>query len=98
MIELPGESRYVTVDGIDTHYVIAGEGPRLLLFHGLGASVVMWRDNIGPLSNAFQVYAVDLPGHGDTGKPDFDYAADAIVEFIRDFSLALNLDRPGIIA
>ena len=97
MIELPGKSRYVTVDGIDTHYVVAGEGPPLLLVHGLGASVVTWRDNIGPLSNTFQVYAVDLPGHGDTDKPDFDYAADAIVDFIVGFSGALNLDRPGFI-
>ena len=94
MIELPGESRYVTVDGIDTHYVVAGEGPPLLLFHGLGASVVTWRDNIGPLSNAFQVYAVDLPGHGDTGKPDFDYAADAIVEFIQGL-LPSSQPRPA---
>ena len=97
MIELPGKSRYVTVDGIDTHYVVAGEGPPLLLVHGLGASVVTWRDNIGPLSNAFQVYAIDLPGHGDTDKPDFDYAADAIVDFIMGFAQSLNLDRPGII-
>ena len=97
MIELPGKSRYVTVDGIDTHYVVAGQGPPLLLVHGLGASVVTWRDNIGPLSNAFQVYAIDLPGHGDTDKPDFDYAADAIVDFIMGFAQSLNLDRPGII-
>ena len=97
MIELPGKSRYVTVDGIDTYYVVAGEGPPLLLVHGLGASVVTWRDNIGPLSNAFQVYAIDLPGHGDTDKPDFDYAADAIVDFIMGFAQSLNLDRPGII-
>ena len=40
MIELPGESRWVAVEGINTHYVDAGAGQPLLLIHGLGASVV----------------------------------------------------------
>ena len=97
MIELPGESRYVTVDGIKTHYVVAGAGHPLLLFHGLGASVVTWRDNIGPLSKAFRVYAVDFPGHGDSDKPDFDYATDTILRFVAHFMETLKLDRVAII-
>jgi 4,5:9,10-diseco-3-hydroxy-5,9,17-trioxoandrosta-1(10),2-diene-4-oate hydrolase len=98
MIELPGESRHVVrVGGINTHYVVAGDGRPLLLFHGLGASVVTWRDNIGPLSKAFRVYAVDLPGHGDSDKPDIDYATDTMVQFVKDFIESLNLERPAII-
>ena len=96
-IELPGESRHVTVDGIKTHYLVAGEGRPLLLFHGLGASVATWRDNIGPLSEAFRVYAVDLPGHGDSEKPDIDYASDTMVDLIAHFAQALNIERPAII-
>ena len=42
MIQLPGESLYVTVGGIKTHYVVAGQGSPLLLLHGLGASVATW--------------------------------------------------------
>ena len=97
MIELPGESRHVRVSGINMHYVVAGDGRPLLLFHGLGASVVTWRDNIGPLSKAFRVYAVDLPGHGDSDKPDIDYATDTMVQFVKDFIESLNLERPAII-
>ncbi len=50
MTELPGESHWIVVEGINTHYVEAGAGRPLLLIHGLGASVVTWRDNIGPLA------------------------------------------------
>ncbi len=94
---MPGESRYVNVDGINTHYRAAGEGPPLLLFHGLGASFVTWRDNIGPLSRAFRVYAVDLPGHGDTDKPDIDYSPETVVRYTVRLIQALGLERPAVI-
>ena len=97
MIELPGDSRRVTIDGINTHYVEAGAGRPLLLFHGLGASVATWRDNIGPLARSFRVVAVDLPGHGDSEKPNIDYHPAAMVRFIASFAEATGLDRPAVI-
>ena len=97
MIELPGESRYATVAGVNTHYVVAGTGPPLLLFHGLGASVATWRDNIGPLSQFFRVYAVDLPGHGDSDKPDIDYSTGTLVRFTVELIDTLDLERPAIV-
>lgn len=97
MISLPGESRYATVAGIKTHYLAVGAGPPLILIHGLGASVVTWRGNLGPLSKAFRVYALDLPGHGDSEKPDIDYAADRMVRFMVSFMEELGLERPAII-
>ena len=97
MIALPGESRFVEVNGTNVHYVVAGEGSPLLLFHGLGVSVTTWRDNIAPLSGAFRVYAVDLPGHGDSDKPDIDYTIDTCAGFAAGFIESLNLDSPAVI-
>ena len=43
----------------------------VLLLHGLGTSQVTWYRNIEPLAAAgFTVLAPDLPGHGDSDKPD----------------------------
>ncbi len=97
MIELPGESRWVAVDGINTHYVEAGAGRPLLLIHGLGASVVTWRDNIGPLAESFRVIALDLPGHGDSDKPDIDYAGPTIVRLIARFVGAIGIEKTAIV-
>ena len=88
MIALSGQPRYVTVHGIKTHYVVAGTGHTLLLFHGLGRSVVTWRDDFGPQSKAFRVYAVDLLGHGDS---------DTILRFVAHFVETLKLDLPTIV-
>ena len=54
-------------------------------------------DNIGPLSEAFRVYALDLPGHGDSDKPDIDYDPDEMVRFVVGFAESLSLHRPAII-
>ena len=97
MIELPGESHWVAVDGINTHYVEAGAGQPLLLIHGLGASVLTWRDNIGPLAESFRVIALDLPGHGNSDKPDIDYAAPTIVRLIARFVEAIGIEKTAIV-
>uniref|UniRef100_A0A7C3WGN8 Alpha/beta fold hydrolase n=1 Tax=Desulfobacca acetoxidans TaxID=60893 RepID=A0A7C3WGN8_9BACT len=51
-----------------------GQGPPLLLLHGLGASSFSWRHNLGPLSRRYRVLAPDLPPHGRTSPsatPDY---------------------------
>jgi len=93
MSTIPGESRYTTVDSIKVHYVVVGEGKPLLLIHGLGASVVTWRDNMSQLAERFRVYSIDLPGHGDSDKPNIDYNADWMVEFLRRFIESLGIER-----
>ena len=91
-----GESRHVEIDGINTHYVVAGEGSPVLLIHGLGASMVVWRENIAALAQRFKVYAIDLPGHGDTDKPDIEYDADFVVEYLRKFVESLGFSEIAI--
>ena len=49
----------------------AEEAPAILLLHGWGASIYMWRDWFAPLAAAgFRAIAVDLPGHGRSDKPN----------------------------
>lgn len=49
----------------------APDGVPVLLLHGWGASVYMWRDWFAPLAAAGRrVVALDLPGHGLSDKPD----------------------------
>jgi 2-hydroxy-6-oxonona-2,4-dienedioate hydrolase len=52
----------------------AGEGPALVLVHGLGLSADFWWRNGPPLAAAgFRVLAPDLPGFGSTeGPPSLD--------------------------
>ena len=85
--------QYVNLESTGSvHYVKAGQGPPLVLLHGLGASVVTWHNNFSALASRYTVYAPDLPGHGDTAKPDIPYGLDVGVEFLPEFLDALGLD------
>lgn len=63
-------SRRVAVRGRHWHLQRTGHGPGLLLVHGTGASTHSWRSLIPVLSRRFDVLALDLPGHGFTGRHD----------------------------
>ncbi|MFH1560122.1 MAG: alpha/beta fold hydrolase [Chloroflexota bacterium] len=90
------EHHFVTVDRIRTHYVAAGEGPPLLLLHGLIANLMAWAPNIGPLSQKFTVYALDFPGRGDSDKPNIDYRVPTGARFIRKFMEVLGIERASL--
>ena len=78
-------------------FVEQGDGPPLLLIHGLGASCFSWRENIGPLSRHFRVVAVDLPGHGDSPAPlDGDYRLETLCRGLRDFLDLRGLPKAAV--
>lgn len=62
-------SRLVRAAGLSWHVQIMGEGPVLLLAHGMGASTHSWRDLMPALARRFTVVAPDLPGHAFTSRP-----------------------------
>ncbi len=69
-----------------------GQGPPVLLLHGLGANSFSWRDNIQPLSRNYRVLAPDLPAHGRTpGAAVPDFRLETLTA-----SLIAFLDRRGV--
>jgi pimeloyl-ACP methyl ester carboxylesterase len=68
------------------NFVRRGEGPSLLLVHGLGGTWRSWGMILPALSEAREVIAIDLPGHGETpavaGSGTFAGLADSVDRFI----------------
>ena len=62
-------SKYVEVDGLNIHYLEAGQGDPVLLIHGFPTSSHLWRNVIPELSSNHRVIAPDLPGFGRSDKP-----------------------------
>ncbi len=52
------------VMSLDLNSVITGEGPPVLLLHGLFGSATNWRGIARSLSDTFEVHALDLRNHG----------------------------------
>jgi pimeloyl-ACP methyl ester carboxylesterase len=69
-ISAPFEKRTLTVAGCPINYLVWGEPdkPPLVLVHG-GAAHAMWWSFLAPqLSRHYYVIALDLSGHGDSGR------------------------------
>jgi len=81
----------------DWYVEIAGQGPDLVLLHGLGASSFSWRHNREPLSRHFRVITPDLPGHGRSPAPlTADYRTEALVRGLVDFLDWQGLDTVAL--
>lgn len=52
------------------HFVVAGSGEPLLLLHGFTGCAANWQDGMRRLDNKRRVFAIDLPGHGQTRAPN----------------------------
>src|SRR6202521_2770988 len=75
------------------------ESPPVVLVHGLGCSVYVFRRNMPALADGgFRVIAVDLKGHGLSDKPIAaeEYTIDSLVEHLRDILDALPLQAPAL--
>jgi pimeloyl-ACP methyl ester carboxylesterase len=62
---------YAVNQGVRIHYEVEGEGPPLVLLHGLGASLEFWRITgyVEALVNDYRLMLVDPRGHGSSDKP-----------------------------
>jgi pimeloyl-ACP methyl ester carboxylesterase len=60
------EPRVANVDGVRTRYFVGGEGPPLVVVHGLGGAAVNFTLLAPLLARRHRVLIPDLPGHGRT--------------------------------
>jgi pimeloyl-ACP methyl ester carboxylesterase len=62
-------SRTAAIEEVQLHYLIAGEGPALLLLHGYAETSLMWKPILPVLAERFTVIVPDLPGIGESDIP-----------------------------
>ena len=74
-----------------------GEGPLVILIHGITGRSVQWEPAIRHLAADHEVLAPDLLGHGESAKPRGDYSLGAYASAIRDTMVALGHDRATIV-
>ena len=58
------DDRELVVGGARLRYAVGGEGPPIVLVHGLGGTVENWRGLASALAEEHRVLVPDLPGHG----------------------------------
>ncbi|HWD56083.1 MAG TPA: alpha/beta hydrolase [Acidimicrobiales bacterium] len=95
--EGPFGVHYATVHGYRRAYVKAGDGPALLLVHGIGDSSDTWRPVYEQLARSHTVIAPDLLGHGRSEKPRADYTIAGFANGMRDLLSVLDVDQVTVV-
>jgi pimeloyl-ACP methyl ester carboxylesterase len=60
--------------------ITRGSGPPIVLLHGLGGALRHWQPMIDRLAPHFEVFALDLIGHGASPKPQAKYTLDFMTD------------------
>lgn len=96
----PIESKWITVDGMRIHYLSAGgSGSPVVLLHGAGidSAHLSWVEVIEPLAREHRVFAPDLPGYGQSDRPDVLYNAEFYITFLAHLLDALQLPKASLV-
>ena len=91
------EVREVSLHGHRIVYRTAGDGPPLLLLHGITSSAATWKDVIPKLAETHTVIAPDLLGHGQSAKPVGDYSLGAYASGVRDLLGLLGIESATVV-
>lgn len=85
----------ITVDGITIQYYEGGpaDAETILMIHGFGANRDNWLYFARPFTDRYHVVALDLPGFGESDKPDVSYDVGAQTERVQAFTRALGLKK-----
>jgi pimeloyl-ACP methyl ester carboxylesterase len=83
--------RYSKVDNINLRYIVVGQGPPLVLLHTLRTQLDIFCKIIPELSQHFQVYALDYPGHGYSDIPEVDYTPEFFTTSVSAFLETMDI-------
>lgn len=87
------EERELDWDGTRLCYAVGGEGPPLVLVHGLGGTIENWRALAPQLATKHRVLVPDLPGHGHSRLLPEARDLDALAEAVICLVAAEGIDR-----
>lgn len=84
--------------GLTIHYQQAGQGPDLVMIHGLTGNLAVWHLKIIPmLWDHYRILTYDLRGHGYSGMPPTGYSPEAMARDLLDLLDALGIERASIV-
>jgi pimeloyl-ACP methyl ester carboxylesterase len=90
---------FADVDGMRMHYVTGGSGPPLVLLHGWPQTWFGWRGIMPALAERHTVYALDLPGLGDSEGAPAAYDKATLARYVHTLLVdQLGLNQVDLVA
>jgi 2-hydroxy-6-oxonona-2,4-dienedioate hydrolase len=93
LADVDHELRHVSVGGVRTRVLWAGDGPDLVLLHGTGGHLEAYARDIAGLAEHFRVTVYDMVGHGWSDLPDRPYTTDVLSDHLVGLLDALGIEQ-----
>ncbi|MBM4334258.1 MAG: alpha/beta hydrolase [Deltaproteobacteria bacterium] len=74
-------------------YLAGGKGKNLILLHSLNISSDSWEKVFSPLGQNYAVYALDMPGHGDSEKPAKNFLIEDYTRIVVQFMERMKIEK-----
>ncbi len=92
------ENKFIEIDGVKISYIEEGSGETTVLFiHGLGGSLNNWDYNFGVFQENYHCLAIDLPGFGNSDRPDIPYSVSLHTDFVANFLSSKGIKKAVLV-
>jgi pimeloyl-ACP methyl ester carboxylesterase len=89
--------RWLKVRGRRANVIEIGDGPPLLLVHGISGCWQNWLENIPHFARTHRVIATDLPGFGASEMPREDISISGYARFLEEVCDQLSIDAAAVV-
>ena len=86
-----GIGNMISVNGVDLYYEKSGKGDPLLLLHGWTQTSAFWKPYVDELRSQYEIYAIDLRGHGKSSPLTKDFSIQQAARDIGELITNLQL-------
>jgi pimeloyl-ACP methyl ester carboxylesterase len=95
---LRGQARDAKLDGHRVHYETHGIGREALVFvHGWTCNLKSWNRQVPAFATKARVIVIDLPGHGQSDKPELAYTMDLFARAVDAVLVDAGVDRAVLV-
>lgn len=85
------------IEGININYIVEGEGEPVLVLHGWGANIASVKPIVNILKEAFKVIALDLPGFGESDKPQDAFGSFHYADIVKQLIDKLEIEKISLV-
>ena len=87
----------IDIDNININYIAEGAGEAVLLLHGWGSNIKLFNGIVKDLSKNYKVYALDMPGFGESEEPKEAWNVDNYVDFVIKFINEMKIKKLSLL-
>ena len=87
----------ILIDGLNINYEQVGSGPDVLLLHGWGSSLDVYRSIVSVMNDSCRLTSLDFPGCGKSDTMPTPWSIDNYTDFVLKFIKQTGLNNPILV-